>query len=211
MPLGDLIRHAVDGPGMRQSFSKEELAEQRRASRTPVYGYQHSAESEAEREKALAERTLAPQVRIVDGQMVIEEQSTVHIANNFTGVRMVESGTGRAISAWSYSGHQTSARWTQDETDRFFQALGQCGTDFTLMESFFPEPKRTRRQLHAKFKREEKLHPHLVEMALVQKVPLDHEVLDADADDVTGAALGEAPKAPAIEPRDDGAGAVQSG
>eukprot|EP00658_Telonema_sp_P-2_P061065 TRINITY_DN49821_c0_g1_i3.p1 TRINITY_DN49821_c0_g1~~TRINITY_DN49821_c0_g1_i3.p1 ORF type:complete len:408 (-),score=93.36 TRINITY_DN49821_c0_g1_i3:41-1264(-) len=179
MPLGDLIRHAVTGPGMRQSCSKSELADLRRASRTPVYGYQNTPESEAEREKALAQRTLAPQVRIVDGQMVIEEQSTVHIANNFTGVRTIDSGSGRAISSWSYSGNQTSARWGQDETDRFFQALGQCGTDFTLMESFFPKPdRRTRRQLHAKFKREERLHPHLIELALKQNVPLDHQALD---------------------------------
>ncbi|KAL5479589.1 hypothetical protein EMCRGX_G023131 [Ephydatia muelleri] len=72
-----------------------------------------------------------------------------------------------------YSGNATSSsfqktykitKWTKEETNLFFRALSQVGTDFTIMTLLLP--KRTRKELKNKFKKEEKLRPHLVSDAL---------------------------------------------
>jgi hypothetical protein len=50
------------------------------------------------------------------------------------------------------------------------QALQRYGTDFTLINQLFPH--RTRRELHAKFKKEEKMFPKRIEAALNFRKPL---------------------------------------
>lgn len=192
MPLRDLVHYAVEGPAMRQSVTREELAMQRRSTRAAVYGFQND-ESEDQRKEQLEKRNMAPKVRIVDGQIVVEKESIVYTTNTLAGPRQYETGPGRATSAWSYSGIKSSERWSEDETARFFQALSQCGTDFTLMSSFFP--KRTRRQLHSKFKREEKLRPQMTEMVLSQQNALVlGQIEEAEPADAT---YEQAPREPA--------------
>lgn len=50
------------------------------------------------------------------------------------------------------------------ETKRFYKALNTIGTDFSLMQKYFPI--RTRLELKNKFKREEKLNRNLIDTAL---------------------------------------------
>ena len=54
--------------------------------------------------------------------------------------------------------------WSADETRKFYQHLRKCGSDFTTMAAFFET--RTKKQLLAKFKKEVRDHPKLVEMAM---------------------------------------------
>jgi hypothetical protein len=56
------------------------------------------------------------------------------------------------------------------DINSLFQALRQCGTDFSLMQAFFP--RRTRKQLKNKFFREEGHHPELIKATLNSQLPL---------------------------------------
>ncbi|RHY35405.1 hypothetical protein DYB32_000122 [Aphanomyces invadans] len=74
------------------------------------------------------------------------------------------------------SGRRASKRWGYVETKQFFYCLSHVGTDFTLMETLFPN--RTRSELKIKFKSEEKRHRALVDVALEgAKRPLDADVM----------------------------------
>jgi hypothetical protein len=70
-----------------------------------------------------------------------------------------------------------SEKWLPEETDTFFRALGQYGTDFSLIERIMPS--RTRRQIKLKFKREEREDPERVMEALRRRAPPDTDELHA--------------------------------
>ncbi|RHY88074.1 hypothetical protein DYB37_004148 [Aphanomyces astaci] len=106
-----------------------------------------------------------PQVEIVNGQIV--------------------------LSTKSLTVHEDELMQEDDETDghephpRLGRAAGRShiGTDFTLMETLFPN--RTRAELKLKFKSEEKRHRALVEVALEgAKRPLDADVAELAADNL---------------------------
>lgn len=67
------------------------------------------------------------------------------------------------VPAWKWK----SDPWSEEETDRFYEALQMFGTDFFVISKMFP-PK-TRRMIKAKFTREEKLDPKRVDDALSGK------------------------------------------
>ncbi|RDI87383.1 hypothetical protein Vi05172_g2643 [Venturia inaequalis] len=55
-------------------------------------------------------------------------------------------------------------RWTFDQTDKFYDALTSFGTDFMIISTMFPGM--TRRQIKAKFVREERQEPERIRDAL---------------------------------------------
>nr|POF07765.1 transcription factor tfiiib component b'' [Quercus suber] len=65
--------------------------------------------------------------------------------------------------------------WTEDETDRFYEALRMFGTDFDIISKMFP-PK-TRMQVKKKFNREERIDLPRINAALLGKEnkPMDLE------------------------------------
>lgn len=64
--------------------------------------------------------------------------------------------------------------WSEDETDRFYDALRNWGTDFMIISQLFP-PK-TRAQIKKKFNREERLDPARVNAALLGKEPVSMDL-----------------------------------
>lgn len=50
------------------------------------------------------------------------------------------------------------------DTLKFYRALQNIGTDFLLMQTFFP--KLTRKEIKAKFKKEERVNKELIDKAL---------------------------------------------
>jgi len=116
----------------------------------------------------LDETAFAPQVMIVDGKIVLDETSLflpTPAAAEYEDEVLVE--TGSHVTSSSYI-HRTGAdKWTQEETDLFFQGLSYWGTDFDLISKMFK--KRDRRQIKNKFKREERANPTLVQQALVNR------------------------------------------
>ena len=112
--------------------------------------------------------SMTPQVLVVDGQIVINEKSlTVNAAveratalSDFT--RVEESGT--KLNSATYANYTKAEKWSREDTEFFFQALRQFGTDFSLIQRLFPG--RTRRQIKKKYLAEDKLNPERVEEAV---------------------------------------------
>ena len=121
--------------------------------------------------------TGAPVVKIVDGEIVLQESSLVvpgqrrtvqEVEEEFQDV--VEEDAQLAIVGASYNSfvnRKGPQHWTVDDTKRFFEGLRQMGTDFCSMEAFFEN--RTRKQLKRKYRQELIRNPALVEMALDPK------------------------------------------
>lgn len=141
---------------------------------------------------------VGPQVEIgPDGRIRVMESSlqTINGAPGEGNV-VIEDGINVAATYSSFTSKTFSSAWGIEETRQFYRSLGSCGTDFTLMQAFFPN--RTRKQLKTKFYREEKQHPELVRRALetstsleldpfnVHLGPLD-STAGTDADAETGA------------------------
>ncbi|GJP50927.1 hypothetical protein CLOM_g10079, partial [Closterium sp. NIES-68] len=115
--------------------------------------------------------SFAPQVTVIDGRIVVNEASLTVDAQGgrdegMEGYRRVEESTAR-LNYGTHMKREKSDRWTADETTQWYLALQQFGTDFEMLQALFP--KRSRRQMKAKFKREETLHPHLVTHALTHR------------------------------------------
>lgn len=110
---------------------------------------------------------LVPKLKIgADGNIIIDEASMfVESSRKATvfGRELIREYSGNATSS-SFRKTYKITKWTKEETNLFFRALSQVGTDFTIMTLLLP--KRTRKELKNKFKKEEKLNPHLVSDAL---------------------------------------------
>lgn len=115
---------------------------------------------------------VAPQVTIdKDGNIVIDQESLVVSAGTAANadvdraaVTVENHAFSNHITSATYSKRESAQKWELEETERFYAALRKFGTDFSLMESSFP--KRSRRQLKLKFKREEREVPERIEEAL---------------------------------------------
>ncbi|KAK8456103.1 hypothetical protein SEVIR_4G277800v4 [Setaria viridis] len=64
----------------------------------------------------------------------------------------------------SYMNIQTRAKWSKSDTDLFYQGLQQFGSDFAMIQQLLPA--KTRHQVRAKFKNEEKKNPLQVHDAI---------------------------------------------
>eukprot|EP00177_Eucheuma_denticulatum_P004074 GFKZ01007380.1.p1 GENE.GFKZ01007380.1~~GFKZ01007380.1.p1 ORF type:complete len:316 (-),score=40.24 GFKZ01007380.1:15-827(-) len=179
----------------------DDPSEQGQAPATP------SAPSSPPQDEAPSEEAVAPQVTLdAEGNIVIDPDSLVVSADTAgafdDGRRTVtvdNDGLGNRITSATYGKRESALRWSQQETDKFYQALRMFGTDFSLMERLFP--KRSRRQLKFKFKREDKENPKRVDEAL-NAPPLPIPQVQAStpaaegsqvtgADGVTGSARGQ--------------------
>ena len=120
--------------------------------------------------------SIAPQVEVVDGEIVINRQSLsmkAQVEPLMKPERRVEE-SGNKLSAFSYSGYLAPEKWTKEDTTKFYTALEQFGTDFGTIQKFFP--KRERKQIKSKFRREEKANPEKIEMALNTHRQMSEEV-----------------------------------
>ena len=67
-------------------------------------------------------------------------------------------------------------KWTREETLKLYTGIMKYGPDFGLIELMFPN--RTRKQIKAKFKAEERVRPMMVEKALKAQQTLDASLLE---------------------------------
>ncbi|KAL4529138.1 hypothetical protein Ndes2526B_g06775 [Nannochloris sp. 'desiccata'] len=109
---------------------------------------------------------LAPQVQVVDGRIVVNRQSlTVEAQEREQYTRIVTEDMNR-LNSMSYTNRISNERWTTEDTELFYKALSQFGTDFTLISHLFPG--RERRHLKNKYTRENKIHPDRIDEAMNQ-------------------------------------------
>ncbi|RCV06170.1 hypothetical protein SETIT_1G142100v2 [Setaria italica] len=67
----------------------------------------------------------------------------------------------------SYMNKQTRGKWSKSDTDMFYKGLRQFGSDFAMIQQLLPD--KTRHQVRAKFKTEEKKNPLLVHDAIIHR------------------------------------------
>lgn len=136
-----------------------------------------------------------PQVKIgPDGNIILDERSLVIE----TTASKTNLGNSPAVYEHSSSTNYSSYRkkkpcknWGEKETARFYIALSSVGTDFSLMENFFP--KRSRHELKLKFKREERLNRPLVEKAINDRQQFDISLIgDEDEENELDASVRKA-------------------
>lgn len=123
---------------------------------------QENVEEEEEEEQPTA--MPVPRVKVgPDGQLIVDEKSLIierTEQKNRSGPIVHDETNGGGF----YKRRQKSKDWSKWDTLRFYKALSNIGTDFLLMQRFFP--KRTRQELKLKFKKEEKTNRQLIEQAL---------------------------------------------
>ncbi|KAF1346639.1 hypothetical protein BDV97DRAFT_223311 [Delphinella strobiligena] len=167
-----------------------EAAEAIMAGRTPGTdgGRQQSntAEGDAEGDEGTRQPRPAisgPTLRLVDGEMVIVQESmqidrqAQAEANAANLVINEDDDLTRRVNQMSWIADRKkdpterlpffkvkSDPWSEEETDRFFEALKTFGTDFFIISKLFP-PK-TRRQIKLKFIREERIDKARVDRAV---------------------------------------------
>ncbi|CAL5058525.1 unnamed protein product [Urochloa decumbens] len=73
----------------------------------------------------------------------------------------------KKLNYHSYMNKQTRGRWSKSDTDMFYKGLRQFGSDFAMIQQLLPD--KTRQQVRAKFKTEEKKNPLLVHDAIIHR------------------------------------------
>lgn len=111
---------------------------------------------------------MAPQVQVIDGNIVINPQSLTVNASvekkvHASEFRHVEEN-GNRLNAASYSRRVKAEKWSKEDTELFYRAMTQFGTDFSLIARLFPG--RTRRQVKRKYLIEDRADPRRVEAAI---------------------------------------------
>ncbi|KAG8467550.1 hypothetical protein KFE25_000866 [Diacronema lutheri] len=130
----------------------------------------------------------APQLRVIDGRVVIDEQS-LEVTAGRPDTRLDEPALviegNISVTYGTYLNKTASEKWRPDETETFFRALAQYGTDFSLLEKIIPN--RNRRQIKLKFKREERENPARVNDALTRRLPANAQELQRIVEQVQSA------------------------
>ena len=117
-----------------------------------------------------------PTLQIEDGKVTYSHESTVvdrHSGGNGQAEmeRIEENPFENIITSSSYSKRKSTMKWKPQEVAELLKAVSSWGTDFGLIAQLFPH--RTRKQVKAKFLALEKAHPHLIEFALLRKLPVE--------------------------------------
>lgn len=126
----------------------------------------------------------APRMVMVDGVMVIDEETAAVDTNAIAdqeaeGLEAVEESdltTRITTQTWVLQNKRDPelrirsnriARWNREDTEKFYRALSLFGTDFGMMEAFFPGV--SRKSLKNKYNREDRENPDRVTFALQGK------------------------------------------
>lgn len=126
---------------------------------------------------SVSKNCITPCIKVgADGKIIIDQET---LTLNETGLeekreelaksKVIEES---AFRSYSYKRkQQPSKQWTKDETLKFYKCLMNLGTDFSMIEQYFPG--RTRAQIKRKYKTEEKKNPQLINGALTNTTHYD--------------------------------------
>lgn len=114
-----------------------------------------------------------------DGRIVFTQREiTVGVADQQITADVLQSARlaeRERVTSLSYKKREKADRWSVEETKKFYNALRQLGTDFTMIGMLFPG--RSRKQIKHKFKREEKQNTSLIESALRNGMDIESDTL----------------------------------
>ncbi|WFD31292.1 hypothetical protein MSPP1_002326 [Malassezia sp. CBS 17886] len=130
-------------------------------------------------EPAFGENRFAVQTRIVDGRIVLDEQSLYanyrdeeQQAREQRNWEVVDEREGdQFVNSASRSKQRRTQRWSAEETEHFFHAVSQWGTDFEMITRLFP--RRTRREIKSKWTKESKHNAQRLDAAFNRRVAVD--------------------------------------
>ena len=126
--------------------------------------------------------TLAPQTQIINGEIVLIEESTridrhamADAQREAEAVIIVEENALTTRINSHYNLKKTPVqRWTDDDTEEFYNALRMFGTDFEIISKMFPT--RSRRAVKLKYTHEEKVNQARISQTLRgERIPVDIE------------------------------------
>lgn len=131
-------------------------------------------------EEAPPEVSTGPQMRIVNGQIVIDDASLVvdrhaRAAAAATEVEEVEEDDfTRITTSGTHMKREMNIYWDIESTEKFYSGIRMFGTDFEMISKMFPD--RNRRQIKLKFNKEEREFPRKISNALIgEAVKMDLE------------------------------------
>lgn len=150
-------------------------------SATPSASLPTVAKKTMRRVKGSLATAVVPQVRVVAGEIVVDEEAPVAASEEDEAsashtVDVVNESAGRHLTSHAFVKTIGNNRWNAQDTDLFYDALSMCGTDFALISLFFPN--RSREQVKGKFKVEERRNPGRVARHLRNRKPLDSARID---------------------------------
>ena len=126
------------------------------------------------------DRQAEAETQMEDGAPPEEENDLTLRHNRATWINARRREPTERVPMW----RSRSDPWSEDETDRFYDALKMFGTDFFIISKMFV-PK-TRKQMKLKFVREERLDPVRINNALLGKdtkpMDLDHYAQETGRD-----------------------------
>jgi transcription factor TFIIIB component B'' len=134
----------------------------------------------ATREEPPADTSTGPQMRIVNGQIVIDDASLVvdrhaRAAAATTDMEEVEEDDfTRITTSGTHLKREMNIYWDTESTEKFYNGIRMFGTDFEMISKMFPD--RNRRQIKLKFNKEEREFPKKISNALIgEAVKIDLE------------------------------------
>ena len=189
MTMRDLIYHNPKTNPMKQRDETNKSAPPPPTPPPPPPMPPHESDHDNNDGDEEEEGLLVPQVKVgPDGSVIIDQASltvspTKHQQSIMETSDAVYEDSRHVTSASFRRRHSVGRMWKKDETERFYDILSRVGTDFGLMASLFPG--RTRKEVKAKFKREEKANEARINEAIQRSVPISEETftLAGDNDD----------------------------
>ncbi|WFC98496.1 hypothetical protein MYAM1_001224 [Malassezia yamatoensis] len=177
-----LKKRRKDSEPMKHDRDKSPTPDVIKESGTPVPTTddlpQEPSEEQSESEK-YRESRFAVQTRIVDGKIVLDERSLyanyrdeeqqAHEQRNWEVVDEREGD--QFVNSASRSKQRRTQRWSEEETERFFHAVSQWGTDFEIITRLFPQ--RTRREIKSKWSKESRQNPKRLDDAFTRRTAVD--------------------------------------
>lgn len=131
----------------------------------------------------LDEASFVPQVKVgPDGKLILDESSTIITRkNSIQEQEAIVEDEDDIVSKTDYNSYRQrnkTNKWTTEDTKRFYYGIAIFGTDFSMMESLLFTGKRSRTELHKKFKREERMNKVKIDIALSNRITVNSEELD---------------------------------
>jgi len=116
-----------------------------------------------------------PQMRVVDGKMMLDEESLyVGGIDDDMVPRELVNEVYRSQDYRQFMGKRAApSKWSNIELRQLYRLLGQYGLDFQFISTFFPN--KTRAQVKARYKKEEKERPRMITLALKNNLDVDEE------------------------------------
>jgi len=107
------------------------------------------------------ELAFAPQIIFKDGKIVVDNSNlTVREEKKLT---LVENKKPFKLTSMSFRSKNHTAKWTEEETRKFYKSIEIFGADFSMIAKLFPT--RNRDQIKNKFHKEEKTNTFIMDEA----------------------------------------------